>query len=114
MRYRLFTRTQESGKTLEFFHAALTAQAATAKLGGLAEELVRDLFISRMKKTAIQDTLTFETFAPDEVLKRAIKFDQKQTNNTRVPEIGSRKLEWMTILWVSNQTKLRAKNGSWK
>ena len=79
-RYILFTRTQESGETLESFDAALTAQAATAELGGLEEELVRDLFISRMKNTVLQDTLTFETFTPDEVLKRAIKFEQsKQT-----------------------------------
>ena len=75
-RYRLFTRTQESGVILESFHAALTSQAARAKLGGLEEELVRDLFISRMKNTALQNTLTFETFASDEVLKRAIKFEQ--------------------------------------
>ena len=75
-RYRLFTRTQESGQTLESFHAALTAQVATAELGGLEEELVRDLFISRMKNTALPDRLTFETFTPDEVLKRAIKFEQ--------------------------------------
>ena len=79
-RYRLFIRTQESRETLESFHAALTAQVVTAELGGLEEELVRDLFISRMENTALQDTLTFETFAPDEVLKRAIKFEQsKQT-----------------------------------
>ena len=33
-----------------------------------------------MKNTTLQDTLTFETFTPDEVLKRAIKFEQsKQT-----------------------------------
>ena len=33
-----------------------------------------------MKNTALQDTLTFETFTPDEVLKQAIKFEQsKQT-----------------------------------
>ena len=52
-RYRIFTRAQETMETLESFHAALTAQAATAELGGLEEELVRDLFISRMKKTAL-------------------------------------------------------------
>ena len=52
-RYRLFTRAQETMETLESFHAALTAQAATAELGGLEEELVRDLFISRMKKNSI-------------------------------------------------------------
>ena len=34
-RYRLFTRAQEPGESLESFHAALTAQAATAELGGL-------------------------------------------------------------------------------
>ena len=33
-----------------------------------------------MKNTALQDTLTFETFTPDEVLKRSNKFEQsKQT-----------------------------------
>ena len=79
-RYRLFTRAQESGEILESFHAALTAQAATAKLGGLEEELVRGLFISRMKITALQDNLTFETKYSNEVLKRAIKYEQsKQT-----------------------------------
>ena len=82
-RYRFFTRAQESGEPLESFHAALTAQAATAESGGLEEELVRDLFISRMKNTALQDILTFETFATDEVLKRAIKYEQsKQTTQT--------------------------------
>ena len=78
--YRLFTRAQELGESLESFQAALTAQAATAELGGPEEELVRDLFISRMRNTALQNTLTFEIFTPDEVLKRAIKFEQsKQT-----------------------------------
>ena len=77
---RLFTRVHETVETLESLHAALTAQAATAELGGLEEELVRDLFISRMKKIALQDTLTFEKFTKDEVLKRIIKFEQsKQT-----------------------------------
>ena len=61
-RYRLFTRAQEPGETLESFHAALTAQAATAELGVLEEELMRDLFISRMKNTVLQDTMTFQKF----------------------------------------------------
>ena len=79
-RNKLFTRSHETNETLESFHAALTAQAAKAELGALEQELVRDLFISRMKKVVLQDTLTFETFSPDEVLKRAIKIEQsKQT-----------------------------------
>ena len=65
-RYRLFTRAQKSGETLDNFHAALTAQAATAESGGLEEELVGDLFTPRIKNTALQDTLTFETFTPDD------------------------------------------------
>ena len=49
-------------------------------MGALEEELVRDLFISRMKNVVLQDTLTFETFSPEEVLKHAIKFEHsKQT-----------------------------------
>ena len=63
---------------MEIFHAALTAQAVRAELGTLKNELVRDIFISKMKTTALQDTLTFETFTPDEVLKRAIKFEQSE------------------------------------
>ena len=79
-RYKLFTRSHETNETLESFHATLTAQAAKAELGGLEEELVRNLLISRMRNVVLQDTLTFETFSPEEVLKRAIKFEQsKQT-----------------------------------
>ena len=59
---------------------ALTAQAAKAELGGLEEELVKDLFISRMRIVVLQDTLIFETFTPEEELKGAIKLEQsKQT-----------------------------------
>ena len=58
----------------------MTAQAAKAELGVLEAELVRDLFISRMRNAVLQGTLTFETFTPEEVLKRASKFEQiKQT-----------------------------------
>ena len=79
-RYKLFNRAQETGETLEAFHAALTAQAARAELGTLEDELVRDFFISKMKNVVLQDTLTFETFSPEELLKRALKFEQsKQT-----------------------------------
>ena len=79
-RYKLFNRSQETGESLEAFHAALTAQAARAQLGTLEDELVRDLFISKIKNVVLQDTLTFETFSPEEVLKRALKFEQsKQT-----------------------------------
>ena len=77
-RSKLFTRTQEAGETLESFHAALTAQAAKDELDTLEDELVRGLFILRMKNAVLQDSLTFETFPLDEVLKRAIKFEQSK------------------------------------
>ena len=79
-RYKLFNRSPETSESLEAFHAALTAQAAKSALDTLEDELVRDLFISRKRSPALQDTLTFETIPPDEVLKRALKFEQsKQT-----------------------------------
>ena len=77
-RYKLFNRSQEMGETLESFHAALTAQAAKSALDTLEDELVRDLFISKMQSPALQDTLTFETLPPEEVLKPAIKFEQSK------------------------------------
>ena len=79
-RYKLFNPAQKTGETLEAFHAALTAPAAKAELGTLEDEFVSELFISKMKNVALQDTLTFETFTPREVLKRVLKFEQnKQT-----------------------------------
>ena len=77
-RYKLFTRMQESGESLESFHAALTAQTVRSELGTLENEIVRDLFISKMKNMTLQDTLTFETLDPEEVLKRAIKFEHSK------------------------------------
>ena len=73
--YKLFTRMQESGESLEAFHIALAVQASRSELGTLESETVRDLLISKMKNMTLQDTLTFETLDPEEVLKRAIKFE---------------------------------------
>ena len=77
-RYKLFTRMQEPGESLEAFHAALTAQAARSELGTLERKIVRDLFISKMKNMTLQDTLTFETLDPEKVLKRAIKCEHSK------------------------------------
>ena len=72
-RYKFSTRMQEQGATLETFHATLAAQAARSDLGTLEDEIVRDLFISEMKNMTLQDTLTFETLAPEEVIREAYK-----------------------------------------
>ena len=53
-RYKLFNRSQETGKKLEAIQEALTAQAARAELGTLEGDLIRDLFISRMKNTVLE------------------------------------------------------------
>ena len=66
---------QKSGESLEAFHAALTAQAARSELKTLEIEIVRDLFILKL---TMQDTLTFETLDPEEVLKRAIKIEHSK------------------------------------
>ena len=63
---------------MEAFHAAITAQAAKSALDTMEDELARDLFSSKMRSPALQDTLTFETLPPDEVLKRALKFEQRK------------------------------------
>ena len=77
-RYKLFNRSQEVGEALDAFHAALTARAAKSALDTLEDELVRDLFISKMRSPPLQDTFTFETLLPDGVLKRALKFEQNK------------------------------------
>ena len=72
--YKVFNRQQESGERLESFHAALTAQGARYELG----TLVRELFISKMKKVTLQGILIFRNLSPGEVLKRALNFKHRR------------------------------------
>ena len=104
-RYKLFNRSQEIGESLEAFHAALTAQAAKSALDSLEDELVRDLFISKMRSPSLQDTLTFETLPPEEVLKRAIKFEQSKqsTQAFQKSTLGTAQ----TITQPSSQIKIK-------
>ena len=114
-RYKLFTRSHETNETLESFYAALTAQAAKAELGGLEEELVRDLFISRMRNVVDQDTLAFETFSSEEVLKRALKFEQSKqtlqafqkssasTNNSGLVSNSQMKIKQEPVMAIGNK-----------
>ena len=118
-RYKLFNRSQKTGGPLEVFHAALTAQAANSAVDTLENELVRDF-------PALQDTLMFETLPPEEILKRALKFEQsKQTTqsfqksnmNTVSTKSGSQiKTKKEPILAVGNrgQTKKRVNRDRFK
>ena len=69
---------QDPGELLEAFQAALTGQAARSEIGTLENEIARDPFFSKMKHMTLQDTLTFETLDPEEVLKRAIIFQHSK------------------------------------
>ena len=113
-RYKLFTRSHETNETLESIHAALTAQAAKAELGGLEEELVRDLFVSRMRNVILQDTLTFETFSPEEVLKRAIKFEQSKQTTQAFQKSSTSTNNSGFFFKFKNENKTRTGYGNWK
>ena len=111
-RYKLLNRAQETGETLEAVHAALTAQAAKAELGTHEDELVRDLFISKMKNVVLQDTLTFETFSPGEVLKRALKFEQSKQDNSGISKIKHSDCKCRSGSW-NNEDKTRTDHEYW-
>ena len=72
---------------------------------------MRDLFISKMKNVVLQDTLTFETFSPEEVLKRALKFEQskqttqafQKTNASTVQVKGAAKIKQEPIMSIGNK-----------
>ena len=116
-RFKLLNRSKEVGESLEAFHAALTAQAAKSALDTLEDELVRDLFFSKMRSPALQDIFTFETLPPDEVLKRALKFEQsKQTTQAfqkstlgtaqTISQSGSHiRIKWEPFLAVGNRNQ---------
>ena len=65
--------TQEVNKTLEGFHAALTAKAARSELRFLEDEIVRGLFVSKMKNTTLENRLTFEAISAEELVKMSLK-----------------------------------------
>ena len=52
--------------------------SSQVRIGNIWKWNRRDLFISKMKNMTLQGTLTFETLEPEEVLKRAIKFEHKK------------------------------------
>ena len=74
---------------MEAFYAVLTAQAARSELEALENEIVRDLFISKMKNMTLQDTLTIETLEPEEVLKRVIKFEHSNLTTLAVQKTNA-------------------------
>ena len=118
-RYKLINRSQETGESLEALHPGLTAQAAKSALDTLEDELFRDLFISKMRSPALQDTLTFETLPPDEVLKRAIKIEQSKesthafqkstlgTAQAITPSSSQIKITQEPILAVGNRNQIK-------
>ena len=108
---------QESGESLESFHAALTAQAARSELGALENEIVRDLFISKMKNMTLQDTLTFETLDPEEVLKRAIKFEHSKLTtmafqNTNAAATGGSSSNYTSGVRIKQEPVMAVRNMS--
>ena len=116
-RNKLFTRMQESGESLEAFHAALTAQAARSELGTLESEIVRDLFISKMKNMTLQDTLTFETLDPEEVLKRAINFEHSKLttmafHNTNAAATGGTSNNYKSGVRIKQEPVMAVRNSS--
>ena len=68
-RMLLFCRSQKNNESLESFHAALTEQASKCELGNLEEELVRDLFIAKMK----EDDLKTNSSWRKQVVRRYLK-----------------------------------------
>ena len=68
-----------------------------------------------MKNVVLQDTLTFETFSPEEVLKRAIKFEQSKqttqafqkpsssTNNSELFSNSQMKIKQEPIMAIGNK-----------
>ena len=64
-----------------------------SELRTLENEIVRDLFISKMKNMTLQGTLTFETLDPEEILKRAIKFEHSKLTTMHFKRQMQRKQE---------------------
>ena len=75
-RMLLFCRSQKNNESLESFHAALTEQASKCELGTLEEELVRDLFIAKMKEDDLKTKFIMEKTSCKKVLEEVILFER--------------------------------------
>ena len=84
-RMSLFTREQKVGESMECFHAALSEQATKCELGTLEEDLIRDLFIARMKnEKELQRKFIMEKTSTAEVVKQIVLYERGTKNNRNV------------------------------
>ena len=71
-RFVFLSRRQREAKTLEHFHATLTALAAKCQFRDLETELVRDLFITNTSDSALQKKFLRRAMDAEEVLETAL------------------------------------------
>ena len=67
-RCKFFGQRQKHNESLEKFHETLSELVKNCKLGELESELLRDIFITNMRKVEIQKKLCIDYLAPENVL----------------------------------------------
>ena len=77
-RFQFFRAMQQSNESLETFYSRLREFGSHAKLEQLEEDLVKDLFISNMHGSNIQEELLSEVRTPQQVLNSAINRERER------------------------------------
>ncbi len=83
-RVTLFSRMHESKESIEQFHSALTGLAAECEFGALEQQIVRDLFVTRVNAPELQRKFCVELTSPDEVLRQALAWERGVNNQKKL------------------------------
>ena len=87
-RFFLLTIKQRKQRTVEQFHLALRELAEHCNLGGIEDELIRDLFLTNMYDQESQKELLKETLDPEKASEKAMAIEMGNFRQTAIRAEG--------------------------
>ena len=79
-RFKCFKAMQQPNESLETFYSRLRELSAHCSFEKLEDDLIRNIFISNMKKSNIQMELLSETRTPQQALSYAVNRERRLAN----------------------------------
>ena len=90
---------------METFHSRIREAGAMRKFKDLKEDLVKDLFISNMTNTSIQEDLLSEVRTPQQVLNFATNRERGQANQQEILKAQSSSTNLSNVSYMRKNTR---------
>ena len=96
---------QQSHESFEIFYSRIREAGALCKFKDLEEDLVKDLFISKMTNTSIQMDLLSKVRKPQQVLNFAINRERGQANQQEILKAHTNNTSWSQVSYIRNRPR---------